>query len=248
MILQLEQISKCYVRPKGQVKVALDRVSLELDRGQIMGIFGASGSGKSTLLRIAAGLQAPDSGTVTYDGERLDRMSAGKRMQFRRREIACVWAEPPVQDRLSVLEHVVVPLLVDGCDHRTAAQRAREALLACEADQWVGMELYELSASERQRVAMARALVVEPRLLLADGIASGLSMIEQEATMQLLASLAREAKVAVLVTSGDADALLRAEPILYLCDGKLVNPEPISERGRVYRFPAARSRQAAADA
>jgi ABC-type lipoprotein export system ATPase subunit len=248
VILRLEQICKRYPRAGGGGKLALDRVSLEVDRGQVTGIFGPSGSGKTTLLRIAAGLQTPDSGTVTYNGERIDEMSPAERTRFRRREIACVWAAAPWQERLSVLDHVALPLLVDRRDHRSAERRAREALLVCEAEQCAGMELHELSDGERQRVAIARALVSEPRLLLADGPASSLSLVEQEGIMVLLSSLASEAKVAVLITDSDAEALLRADPILYLCDGRLVNPEPASERGRVYRFPPGRSRRAAADA
>lgn len=246
-MLRLERISKRYSRPDG-TRVALDGVSLELNRGQIVGIFGPSGSGKTTLLRIAAGLQRPDSGTVTYNGERLDRMSAGERTRFRRREIACVWASQSSQERLSVADHVAMPLLVDRCGRRSAERRVREALLACEAEQCLGMELRELSDGERQRVAIARAIVSEPRLLLADGPASNLSLIEQERIMVLLLALARQARVAVLITDSDAETLLRADPILYLRDGKLIDPEPMSELGKVYRFPRVGSRRAAADA
>jgi putative ABC transport system ATP-binding protein len=247
VILRLEQVSKSYPR-RTEAKVALDGVCLELDRGQMMGVFGPSGAGKTTLLRIAAGLRTPDSGTVTYNGVRFDEMSAAERRRLRRREIACIWAAQPGQDGLSVLEHVALPLLVDGRDHRGAERAAREALLACEAEQCIGVELHELSDGERQRVAIARALVVEPRLLLADGPASSLSLIEQEGIMVLLSSLAREAKVAVLITDSDAKALLRADPILYLRDGKLVDAEPMSEGGSVYHFPPAESRRSALDA
>jgi putative ABC transport system ATP-binding protein len=245
-MLRLERISKCYDRTNG-TRVALDDVSLDLDRGQIMGIFGPSGSGKTTLLRIAAGLRKPDSGTVTYNGERLDRMSAMERTRFRRREIACVWASQ-WQERLSVADHVAMPLLVDRCGRRDTERRVREALLACEAEQCIGMDLRELSDGERQRVAIARALVTEPRLLLADGPASNLSLLEQEGIMVLLAELAHRARVAVLITDSDAETLLRADPILYLRDGKLVDPEPIGEGGKIYEFPSVGSRHAAADA
>ncbi len=245
-MLRLEEVSKRFRRPAG-TKTALDRASLEVRRGQILGVFGPSGAGKTTLLRIAAGLQAPDSGTVFYNGERLDQLSAGERTRVRRREIACVWAAEPWEAQLSVLDHVALPLLVDRRDRRTAERRAREALLACEADQCIGISPLALSEGERQRVAIARALVSEPRLLLADGPASNLSLVEQEGIMVLLASLAHEAKVAVLITDSDAEALLRADEVLYLNEGRLVDPEPISERGKVYRFPA-RSRRAAADA
>lgn len=246
MILRLEQVSKRYQKPHGD-RVALDGLSLELAGGRVMGIFGPSGSGKTTLLRVAAGLQTPDSGAVIYRGERLDQMTAAQRMRFRRREIACVWAAQSWQDGLSVLDHVALPLLVDRRPRRTAERRARESLLACEAEQCVGMELKELSDGERQRVEIARALVTEPRLLLADSPASNLSLIEQERIMVLLSALAREAHVAVLITDSDAQTLLRADPILYLRDGKLVDDEPLSARGKVYRLPSF-ERRVASDA
>ncbi len=243
MVLRLEVIRQSYPRPGGK-RVALDGVSLELHRGQLMGIFGPSGAGKTTLLRIAAGLQRPDSGSVSYRGQRLEEMSAGERLRYRRREVACVWAGQPEHERLGIVDHVALPLLVDRRDHRAADRLARQALLACEAEQCIGMEWHELSDGERQRVAIARALVSEPRLLLADGPASRLSLIEREAIMQLLASLANDAKVAVLIADSDADALIRADPILYLRDGTLVNPEPAGSRGRLYQFPSAQSRAA----
>lgn len=245
MILELDHVSKRYARPGGGERVALDGVSIELDRGQMLGIFGPSGAGKTTLLRIAAGLQAPDSGSVSYMGGRLDEMSSSERQRFRRREVACIWASRPVPGHLGVAQHVAMPLLVDKRQQRLAARRAHEALLVCGAEQYAGMDLGELSDGERQRVEVARALVSEPRLLLADGPASNLSLVEQEEIMALLGSLAREAKVAVLVTNADAEALIRAEPILYLRDGELVNPEPSAERGRLYSFPAPRARRAA---
>jgi putative ABC transport system ATP-binding protein len=227
----------------------MDDVSLEVNRGQIMGIFGPSGAGKTTLLRIAAGLRRPDSGTVSYNGRRLDEMSATERTRFRRREIACVWTGQSFsQERLDVFDHVALPLLVDGCGHRDADWRVREALLACEAEQCVDMELRELSDGERQRVEIARALITEPRLLLADGPASNLSLIEQEEIMALLSALAREARVAVLVTASDAQTLFGAHPLHYLRDGKLIDPEPIAERGKVYPFPLSGSRSARTDA
>jgi putative ABC transport system ATP-binding protein len=246
-MLRLEAISKSYIRPDG-CRVALDSVSLEVERGQIMGIFGPSGSGKTTLLRIASGLRPPDAGTVTYHRKRLDQMSASERTRFRRREIACVWQAEAWEARLSVFNHVAVRLLVDRCGKREAKRRVQEALLACEADQCLDMRLEELSDGERQRVAIARAIVTEPSLLLADSPASCLSWLEQDQIMALLASLAKEARVAVLVTDSNAKALVQANPLRYLRDGKLIDPEPISNRAKVYHFPAGGLRRAAADA
>lgn len=247
MILRLDQIAKRYARG-GTQKVALDGVSIELHRGEIMGIFGPSGAGKTTLLRIAAGLEAPDGGIVSYKGERLDTMSAAQLMRFRRHELGCVWAAQAWPDGLSVVEHVALPLLIDGCDRTTAERLARELLLACEVEQCADLPVEDLSDGERQLAAIARALVSEPRLLLVDGVVSSLAFTEQESVMRLLSSLAREAKVAVLVTGTDAHSLLRADPVLYLCDGRLASSRQASKLGEVIRFPAAERRHAAADA
>jgi ABC-type lipoprotein export system ATPase subunit len=242
-ILCLEQVNKRYPRSNG-VKVALDGVSLEVARGQLMGISGPNGAGKTTLLRIAAGLLAPDGGTVVYDGERLDRMSSSQRARLRRREIACVWPDRRFDDCVGVFDHVMMPLLADGHSHRTAARRAEEMLLQCELEPSREMELGELSDGERQRVEIARALVIEPRLLLADAPTAELSIVDQEMIMVLLAKLVRRAGAAVLITARDSQVLLRADPILYLRDGELVSPEP--EPGRVVPLLSRRPRRASA--
>jgi putative ABC transport system ATP-binding protein len=237
MVLELDAVSKRFKRPDG-VRVALDNVSLALERGQVVGVFGPSGAGKTTLLRVAAGLSSPDSGTVSYSGERFDQMSATQRTRFRRRDIACVWTAQAWQEQLSVLDHVALPLLVDGCSRRSADRKVREALFVTEADHCAGLELHDLSDGECQRVAIARALVTEPRLLLADGPTSRLSLAEQESIMILLSALARQGRVAILITASDAGTLLRADPVLYMRDGKLIGDEPAEEAGKLYRFPA----------
>jgi ABC-type lipoprotein export system ATPase subunit len=247
MILRFDKVSKRHLRPGGNQKTALDDVTFEVGRGELVGIFGASGSGKTTLLRIAAGLLAPDHGAISYCGERFDQMSKTHRARVRRREIACVWSEQPWDVGFTAQSHVEMPLLVDGCGHRAARERARTTLLICEADQCAEMELADLSDGERQRVAIARALAIEPRLLLADAPAAHLSLAEQEQIMRLLSATAREGKVAVLVTDSN-ETMLGADNVHYLSEGKLIVPEPMSELGRIYPFPSARSPRAAADA
>lgn len=247
MILSLERVSKSYQRADG-TRTALDCVSLRLTRGQIAGIFGPSGAGKTTLLRLAAGLESPDSGVVAYKGEPVSEMSEAQRRRYRRREVGCVWSGQPWAPGLSVLEHVELPLLVDGCESRVARRTAEKFLLACDAEQCARVSPAELSEGERQRVAIARALVIEPRLLLVDGALSGLSLIERESTMALLASLATEAKVAVLLADTGADEMRLADPILYLRDGKLIGQDPGDGAGKLYTLPTAAARRSAADA
>ncbi len=248
MKLSIEQVSKRHRRPGGAEKVALDEVSLTLNQGEIVGIFGPSGSGKTTLLRIAAGLERPDSGSVRWAGERVVEMSQGERDRMRRQDLGCVWGRQEWPVGLSVLDQVRMPLLADKRGLRSATKRTHEALLVCEVEQCAAMHFEDLSDGERQRVAIARALVIEPRILLADGPASHLSLEEQEDVMSLLAVLAREGKMGVLVTENNDNTLMRADRLLYLCDGRLVTPEPRGEQAAVLDFPTARSRRAAADA
>lgn len=248
MTLRFNEVSKRFARQSGEGNLALDRVSFEVGPGELVGVFGPSAAGKSTLLQIAAGMLAADAGSVTYKGERLDHMSVAERKRIRRREIACVWPFQEAQDRLTALDHVALPLLVDGRDRRLALSRAREAILACEVEQCQEMEMRDLSDGERQRVAFARALVSEPRLVLVDAPGANLSLPERETIMHLLSLLAREAKAAVLTTSSDAESLGRADQLLYLRGGRLLTTEPNGSQGQLYSFPSVLSRRTAADA
>lgn len=247
MILELQDVSKAYAQHGGQ-RVALDHVSLTLERGQIAGIFGPSGAGKTTLLRMVAGLEAPDNGVVLYKGIRIDEMSSAQSRRYRRREVGCVWAGEQWPPGMSVREHVELPLLIDHCETGVAKRVASSVLLACEADDCADLEPAELSNGQRQRVAVARALAVEPRLLIVDSVISGLSIPEQRAFMQLLASLAHDAKVAVLVADTGTSEILRADPILYLREGQLIGPEPDDQSGKLYALPDVAPRRSAADA
>jgi putative ABC transport system ATP-binding protein len=247
MVLELQDISKIYERPGGR-RVALDHVSLMLGRGQIAGIFGPSGAGKTTLLRIAAGLEIPDDGIVLYKGIRMNEMSSAQLRRYRRREVGCVWADEQWAAGMSVREQVELPLLIDRCEARVARQVASSVLLACEAEDCADVQPGELSDGQRLRVATARALAVEPRLVIVDGVISGLSIVEQRAFMQLLASLAHDAKVAVLVADTGASEILRADPILYLREGQLIGPDPEEQPGKLYSLPDVASRRSAADA
>jgi putative ABC transport system ATP-binding protein len=246
-MLRFENVFKSYSRRDG-VNVALEDVSLSLDRGRITGVFGPTRAGKSTLLRIAAGLESADSGTVTYKGEALGQMRASQLRRFRRREIGCVWAGQSWIDGLSALEHVALRLLIDDEHHRVADRVAQKLLDLCDVGQCAQADPKELSEGERRRVALARALVSEPRLLLADGLVSDLSSIEQEQIMLLLASLANESNLAVLITDTGAASMIRTDSVLFLREGKLLPDNLPNQGGRVYQLPTAPMSRSAADA
>ena len=247
-MLRIENVSKRFGRGARE-RVALDNVSLEISRGELVGLFGPTGAGKTTLLRVAAGLLRPDSGAVVYKGGRLDRMSAGERARVRRQEVACIWASEEPWEKLRVLDHVMMPLLMDHRDRNSAERRAREALLACEAEPYAELDLHELSEGEWQRVELAAALAREPWLLLADRPASRLPLEERERVMKLLAATAHEGRAAVLIADSSAEAFVGADRILFMREGELVAPaDDPAALAKVYPLSSARLRLAAGDA
>jgi putative ABC transport system ATP-binding protein len=223
MLLSLQQVSKRFERKGGADKVAVDEVSLDLERGQIVGLFGPSGAGKTTLLQIAAGLQAPDDGEVRYDGRRLDQLPRGEWKRLHRQEIATIWAGDSAQPGLEVLEHVEMPLLVDRRDRRGAAGRAREALAACEAEHCAGMMLNELSDGERQRVAIARALAGEPQLLLTDEPTGNLDSTRTREVLALLRDICHEQRIPGVIVTHDPVTREYVDHVHSLRDGRLTD-------------------------
>lgn len=236
LILKIENVCKAYYRAGGHVD-ALINVSLEVARGDFIGILGPSGAGKSTLLRLAAGFELPDSGSVSFEGRVLGEMSKAETALYRRREVGCVWGSRYLNNGLCVLDNVVLPSLFDGCDHRTAERRAIETLIAVRADHTARARPDELSDGERQRVLIAQALVTKPQILLADEPASNLDLIEQDSLLALLQSFANDSKMAVLIADTDASALMRSKPILYLRDGQLRSKRAPVSMGKLIEMP-----------
>ncbi len=248
MILGLENVSKTFSRSRRKIE-ALNNVSLQLGRGDFVGVLGPGGAGKTTLLRLAAGLESPDSGSVTYEGRSLSDMSKAEVGLYRRREVSCIWGSNYLNPGLSILDNVALPLLLDGGDRRGTSHGAREQLIAVRAEHFIDARPDELSDAERQRASIAQALVTKPRLLLADEPASNLDLYEQDSLLSLLQSLARDSKMAVLIADTDATALMRARPILYLRDGELLSERPPEKRGQIIDLPKGRSsREESSDA
>ncbi len=147
---------------------ALDSASIEVAEGEVLAIMGPSGSGKSTLLHCLAGIVAPDSGTVHYAGREVTAMSDVERSTLRRREFGFVFQFGQLVPELSCRENVALPLRLDGVSRREAEQRADTLLRVLEVTDIARQRPGQVSGGEGQRVAVARALVGEPRVLFAD--------------------------------------------------------------------------------
>lgn len=231
MVLSLEQVSKSYERA-GERVPALQRVSLAVDAGDFVGVYGPTGSGKTTLVRIAAGLERPNEGRVTFGGIELGSLSNSAYRHFRERYVGCIFNSRAVSPGMSVLDNVMLPLLERGCSRHQAAHEARELLTACAADHLMSAPAHQLSAGEQQRVAIAQALVVKPLLLLADELMSGLDLAEQDFLGSVLAQLAAHG-VAILSVETDSLAVARAQEIHFIQQGVVVKPSSARDLGNL---------------
>ncbi len=220
-LLSLRDVSKQYWRGTRRVAV-LEGVSLDVRAGELVAVWGQHNSGKTTLLKLAAGLEEPSAGTVSFAGRDLARLSAAVFARLRRGPIA--WAKPtgPESADLQIVDYVAMPLLRRD-SHKQARRSAAAALErvgvpGCATEVW-----RNLSDSERTLVAIAHAIVRSPELLLIDDQTANLDYLQREDVMALLREAAEEG-MAVLVTVPDMTEMVHAHTIRSLSGGRLLAP------------------------
>ncbi|MGB2712272.1 MAG: ATP-binding cassette domain-containing protein [Conexibacter sp.] len=233
-LLSLDGVVKRYARGYREL-VALDAVTLDVEPGDFVAIWGGSRSGKTTLLRIAAGIERPDAGSVVYDGHDLAALSRRHRARLLLDEIGCVWQTGRITRGLSVLDHVALPRFRRR-SHTQARCDAHDVLERVGVPQAANARWHELSDGERTRVALAHALIRRPKLLLADEPTANLNMIEREQVLAVLRSIAHGAGVAVVMTAPDAPNLLQSHRLMSLDGGRLIKPRS-ERRGTLIDFP-----------
>jgi ABC-type lipoprotein export system ATPase subunit len=240
-LLALDRVRKRYLRGIREL-VALEDVSMELYDGDVYGVLGGARSGKTTLLRVAAGIERPDAGSVHFLGNDLASMSRRQRQAMLRSDLGCVWrADSPLR-RLPVADHVALPLIAGGTTRLKALGRAHEQLRAVAAEDCSEALLSELSTSELVRVSIAQALIRGPRLVLADQPTDTLNMVERDEILAILRAAAADARVGVLLTSGDASGLLRTSRLASLDDGRLLVPPSDSHEAELVDLDQRRTR------
>jgi putative ABC transport system ATP-binding protein len=206
---------------------ALRGASLAAASGEILAIMGPSGSGKSTLLHCLAGIFAPDSGEVWFDGRRLDELSETARTKLRRTAFGFVFQFGQLVPELSAADNIALPLLLGRTGRKAAYQKAEAWLdrlgLAGKAASRSG----ELSGGESQRVAIARALVTGPKVLFADEPTGSLDSLAGEKVMDLLVGAAREEGTTVILVTHDARVAAYADREAMVRDGLVTTPSDL---------------------
>ena len=201
-LLVVKDLTKSFRSGRKTLRV-LRSLSLELRAGETLAVTGSSGSGKSTFLHLVGAMEPPDGGSVLFEGREIVGLSREERAEFRNREIGFIFQFHHLLPEFSARENVMMPLLLRGADRFSAGQRA---------DHWlgeVGLESRkhhrpgQLSGGEQQRVAVARALVGQPRLLLADEPTGNLDDRTSGAVQQMLLELHRSNQLTSIIVTHD---------------------------------------------
>jgi putative ABC transport system ATP-binding protein len=221
VIISLRAVSKVY--SMGTVEVAaLRSVSLDIRAGELLAIVGPSGSGKSTLLNLLGTLDRPTAGQYFLDGEAVDGLGEEELASVRNRKIGFVFQSFNLLPRETALANVELPLIYAGVPPRERGQRARQALERVGLGARAGHLPSQLSGGQQQRVSLARAIVNEPLLLLADEPTGALDSATTGEMMELLAELNREGMLIILVTH-DPSVACHARRVVSVRDGHLAS-------------------------
>ncbi len=221
LVVETVDLTRTY-RQGHLVVPALRGVSLAVERGELVAIMGPSGSGKSTLLHLLGGLDVADSGRLVVAGRELGAMTDDQRTLFRRRTIGFVFQTGNLVPTLTVEENVALPLLLDGTTLRGARPRVRAALESVALLARASHMPDQLSGGESQRVAVARALVAEPAVVLADEPTGSLDSRTATGVLELLRRAANERGQTVIMVTHDARAAGYASRIVRVVDGAVV--------------------------
>jgi len=221
VIVRATDVARVY--PTGATVVsALDGVTLEVRRGEFIAVMGPSGSGKSTLLNILAGLERPTRGNVVVDGVDLSAMNEVSLATYRREKVGMIFQAFNLLPRYRVVENVALPLVFAGIPREQRLERARSVLDRLGMGSRADHRPSQLSGGEMQRTAIARALVTEPALLLADEPTGNLDSANGEALLGVLEELHARGQTVVLVTH-DAGIASHAQRVVRMRDGRVVN-------------------------
>lgn len=235
-LLSLNSVRKSYWRGSHELRVLTD-VSMEISPGEFVAVWGKRGAGKTTLLKLAAGLEAPDGGSVCFEGKDLAGMSESGHARLRREQIGWVRRTGPRSD-LNMLDYVALPLLMEH-GQRRARSRAYDALVRVGMSQCAEQRWGSLSDGERALTGIAHGIVRRPRLLLIDDPTANLGMREREDVNELLRSLSGEEGLAVLMTAPGMPGAMGTDEIKVLSGGRLLTPprKPAPETN-VIDFPS----------
>ena len=223
-IIRTEDLTKTFVLGREKV-TALDRVNLTVEKGQICAVLGTSGSGKSTLLNMLAGLERPTSGAVYIGRHRIDQMTERELTLFRQKFTGFVFQSYNLIPSLTALENVAMPLMFKGVGKEEREAKALKMLRLVGLENRKDHRPSEMSGGQQQRIAIARAIVNNPKLLLADEPTGNLDSENSREIISLLRSFNKEFNQTVIIITHDERIALSADRIIAIEDGRITRDE-----------------------
>lgn len=216
-MIEIQNLSKSFITPRGKKTVFSD-LSLTVTEGKFLGIGGESGRGKSTLLSIITGLQKPDSGKILIDGKDIFSLSDDEICSFRNKSIGFVSQEQSFLENLTVLENVLLPAFLSKegrLKKKEVIERAKKLLSDLGIEELSETSPSYLSGGENRRLLIARALINEPEIILADEPTDAVSKKQAEEIVAIFKEFSRQGKTVILVTH-DEDSLKMCDEVFYL--------------------------------
>lgn len=220
-ILKVSNLSKVY--GKKVISNALNNISFTIEDGEFVGIMGPSGSGKTTLLNIISTIDKPTSGTIILKGKEPQKLKGDSLALFRRRELGFVFQDFNLLDTLAVGENIVLPLTLDNIDLKEQQLRLNKVSEILGISELLNKRTFEVSGGQAQRTAIARALINNPSIVLADEPTGNLDSKSAQNVMELLEKINKEKNVTTMMVTHDPLAASYCNRILFIKDGTIYN-------------------------
>ena len=222
-LLEAQSLRKVYTTRFGGNQVqALTNVSFSVEQGEYVAIMGESGSGKTTLLNIMASLDRPTAGVVTLAGKNMADIRQKELCAFRRDNLGFVFQDFNLLDTLSLKDNIFLPLVLAGCDYHSMEERIKPLAAKLDITDLLEKYPYEVSGGQKQRTAVARALITRPQLVLADEPTGALDSKASEKLLRIFAQVNEDGQTILMVTHS-IQAASRAGRVLFIKDGCVFN-------------------------
>lgn len=222
--LKAENIRKSFRIGQEEIPV-LRSISFTVEKGEWIALLGASGSGKTTLLDILGSISKPDEGKVMINGTDYQSLSRGGLVRFRRKNVGFVFQAYHILPELNILENVMLPAMLEGMPRKEAKEKALQLLEKVGLSHRLSHRRGEMSGGEQQRCAIARALMNDPQLLLADEPTGNLDSVTGKGILELFQQLKAETDTTIIMVTHDRQIANLADRIIELRDGVIYNEE-----------------------
>ena len=219
-ILKIDQIEK-YYGSKSSLTKAIDNISLEVNNGEFVGIMGASGSGKTTLLNCVSTIDKVSSGHIYVGGTDITKLKGNSLNKFRREQLGFIFQDFNLLDTLTAYENIALALSIQNVDVKTIDSRVRNVAEGLGIIEVLNKYPYEMSGGQKQRVASARAIVTNPKLILADEPTGALDSKASRMLLEKIVALNQELAATILMVTHDTFTASYASRVIFIKDGKI---------------------------